>query len=163
MALRDSAAQVVDRLGLRVVADLQDTERMGKLDAAVTASGWRELRTESEEGGPWASAVEVAVVAEELGRGLADVPFIGPTMAADLRRLVGTTPTDTPETIVLTHDLSEAAHSRGGRLSEGGAGRGPRAARCRRWPWCQAGPAPLPPGERGLSPAPTTAPREAST
>ena len=78
VALRDSAAQVVDRLGLHVVADLDDTERVGKLDAAVTASGWRELRTESDEGGPWASAVEVAVVAEELGRGLADVPFIGP-------------------------------------------------------------------------------------
>ena len=71
------------------VADLDDTERMAKLDAAVTASGWRELRAASDEGGPWASAVEVAVVAEELGRGLADVPFFGPTMAADLRRLAG--------------------------------------------------------------------------
>ena len=120
VALRDSAAQVVDRLGLRVVADLDDTERMGKLDAAVMASGWRELRAESDEGGPWASAVEVAVVAEELGRGLADVPFIGPTMAADLRRLTGATPTDTPETIVLTLDLSEVAQSSGGRLPEGG-------------------------------------------
>ena len=91
VALRDSAAQVVDRLGIHLVADLEDTERMGKLDAAVTASGWRELRTESDEGGPWASAVEVAVVAEELGRGLADVPFLGPTLAADLRRLAGAT------------------------------------------------------------------------
>ncbi len=120
VALRDSAAQVVDRLGLHVVADLDDTERTGKLDAAVTASGWRELRTESDEGGPWASVVEVAVVAEELGRGLADVPYLGPTMAADLRRLAGATPTDIPETIVLAPDLSEAARSRDGRLPEGG-------------------------------------------
>lgn len=120
VALRDSAAQVVDRLGLHVVADLDDTERVGKLDAAVMASGWRELRAASDEEGPWASAVEVAVVAEELGRGLADAAFIGPTMAADLRRLTGATPTDTPETIVLTLDLSEVVQSSGGRLSEGG-------------------------------------------
>jgi alkylation response protein AidB-like acyl-CoA dehydrogenase len=120
VALRDSAAQVVDRLGPRVVADLADTERIAKLDAAVTASGWRELRTASDEGGPWASAVEVAVVAEELGRGLADVSFIGPTLAADLRRLSGAGPATTPETMVLTEDLSEPARAGDRRLGEPG-------------------------------------------
>ena len=43
-ALRHSAAQVVDRLGPRTVRRLDDAERAGKLDAAVVASGWRELR-----------------------------------------------------------------------------------------------------------------------
>ncbi len=120
VALRDSAVQVVDRLGPRVVADLDDTERVAKLDAAVTASGWRELRMPSDEGGPWATAVEVAVVAEELGRSLADVAFVGPTMAAELRRLAGAASASAPETIVLTADLSEAARSPDGRLPEGG-------------------------------------------
>jgi alkylation response protein AidB-like acyl-CoA dehydrogenase len=120
VALRDAAVQVVDRLGPHVVADLEDTERVAKLDAAVTASGWRELRMPSDEGGPWASAVEVAVVAEELGRSLADVAFVGPTMAADLRRLAGAAPANAPETIVLTADLSDLARSRDGHRPEGG-------------------------------------------
>ena len=88
-ALRDSAAQVVDRLGPRAVGELDDPERAAKLDAAVAASGWRELRTATDDGAPWASGVEVALVAEELGRGLADAPFLGPTLAAELRRLAG--------------------------------------------------------------------------
>src|SRR6516225_3444045 len=90
-ALRDSAAQMVDRLGPRRVADLTDMERAAKLDAAVEASGWRELRAPAEDGAPWASAVEAATVAEELGRGLADTAFLGPTLAAELRRLMRST------------------------------------------------------------------------
>lgn len=106
VALRDAAAQMVDRLGLHGVTDLDDAERTAKLDAAVDATGWRELRAASEEGGaPLASAVEVAVVAEELGRGLADVPFLGATLAAELRRLAGAPPTTRPETVVLEADL----------------------------------------------------------
>ena len=82
------------------VADLDDRERAMKLDAAVDASGWRELRTATEDGtAPWASAVEVAIVAEELGRGLADAPFLGATMAAELRRLAGAPPATEPETV----------------------------------------------------------------
>ena len=103
--MRDSAAQVADRLGPRTVVELDDAERVAKLDAAVTASGWRELRTPNEDGVPWASAVEVAVVAEELGRGLADVAFLGPTLAADLRRRAGAPPSNAPETIALEADL----------------------------------------------------------
>lgn len=109
VALRDSAAQVADRLGPRTVAQLDDTERVAKLDAAVSASGWRELRTPTDEGSPWASAVEVAVVAEELARGLADAAFLGPTLAADLRRRVGAPATHTPETVALSEDLSGPA------------------------------------------------------
>jgi hypothetical protein len=89
VALRQAAAQVVDRLGVHGVADLDDGERASKLDAAVAASGWRELRTATDDGAPWASAVEVALVAEELGRGLADAAFIGATLAAELRRRAG--------------------------------------------------------------------------
>src|SRR3954464_1027689 len=85
-ALRDSAVRVVDRLGPRTVADLDDTERAAKLDAAVDGAGWRELRTATEAGAPWSSAVEPSIVAEELARGLADTAFVGPTLAADLRR-----------------------------------------------------------------------------
>jgi alkylation response protein AidB-like acyl-CoA dehydrogenase len=108
-ALRDSAVQVVERLGVRAVAQLDDRERAGKLDAAVDASGWRELRTPAENGRPWASAVEVAIVAEELGRGLADVAFLGPTMAAELRRLCGAPASTARETVALRAGLSEPA------------------------------------------------------
>ncbi len=108
-ALRDSAAQVVDRLGPDAVGELDDPERAAKLDAAVAASGWRELRTATDGGAPWASGVEVALVAEELGRGLADAPFLGPTLAAELRRLAGAPPAAAPETVVLAPDLSALA------------------------------------------------------
>jgi alkylation response protein AidB-like acyl-CoA dehydrogenase len=111
VALRDSAAQVVDRLGPATVAQLDDAERAAKLDAAVTAAGWRELRTPSDEGDPWASAVEVAVIAEELGRGLADVAFLGPTLAADLRRRSGAPAATAGETVALGRDLSRLAQT----------------------------------------------------
>jgi alkylation response protein AidB-like acyl-CoA dehydrogenase len=104
-ALRDAAAQVVGKLGPRAVVDLDDLERVAKLDAAVSTSGWRELRAADDAGAPWSSAVEAAIVAEELARGLADAPLLGPTLAADLRRLAGA-PTGGPsETVVLAPGL----------------------------------------------------------
>jgi alkylation response protein AidB-like acyl-CoA dehydrogenase len=109
VALRDSALQVVDRLGPASVGELDDAERAGKLDAAVAAAGWRELRTASDDGRPWASAVEVAIIAEELGRGLADTAFLGPTLAADLRRRVGAPPAGTGETVAFAPDLTQPA------------------------------------------------------
>jgi alkylation response protein AidB-like acyl-CoA dehydrogenase len=119
IALRDSVVQVVARLGARTVAELDDRERAGKLDAAVDASGWRELRTAAHDGGPWGSAVEVALVAEELGRGLADVAFLGPTLAAELRRLSGAPPGVGPETVALTADLSRPATAVGSAVGSG--------------------------------------------
>jgi alkylation response protein AidB-like acyl-CoA dehydrogenase len=114
VALRDAAAQVVDRLGVHGVAALDDGERAAKLNAAVDASGWRELRTATDDGTPWASAVEVTVVAEELGRGLADTAFLGATLAAELRRLTGAPTAGRPETVALRSDLTQPARAEGG-------------------------------------------------
>ena len=111
VALRDSAAQVVDRLGPATVAQLDDAERASKLDATVAAAGWRELRTATGDGTPWATAVEVAVIAEELGRGLADIAFLGPTLAADLRRRADAPQVTANETVALRRDLSLLAET----------------------------------------------------
>ncbi len=108
-ALRDAAARLVDRLGPRAVGELGATERTAKLDAAVTAAGWRELRTAADGDAPLASGVEVGIVAEELGRGLADVSFVGPTLASELRRMAGALPVTGVETVVLCPDLSSVA------------------------------------------------------
>jgi Acyl-CoA dehydrogenase, C-terminal domain len=118
-ALRDAAAQVVDRLGPSTVAGLDDTERRAKLDAAVTASGWRELRTPVAGVAPLASAVEVAIVAEELGRGLADAAYLGPTLAVELRRRAGAPDAAAPETVALRHDLSAPTCAVDGALPTG--------------------------------------------
>lgn len=128
VALRDSAAQMVDRLGPATVVQLDDAERAGKLDAAVTAAGWRELRTTTEDGNPWASAVEVAVIAEELGRGLADAPFVGPTLAADLRRRAGAPPATGSETVALARGLSRLAEADDGGDATAVDARGARSA-----------------------------------
>ena len=108
-ALRDAAALVVDRLGPQSVGDLDDAERVEKLDAAVASSGWRELRMPNDDGAPWASAVEVAIVAEELARGRADAPYVGPTLAAELRRYAGAPEATGRETVALRPDLSALA------------------------------------------------------
>ncbi|HYA67129.1 MAG TPA: acyl-CoA dehydrogenase [Acidimicrobiales bacterium] len=105
VALRASAARVVGSLGPHVVSDLDDAERAGQLRRAVEDSGWSELRQPAEGSEPVATAVEVAVVAEELGRGLADVGFLGPTMAAELRRRVGAPGAPERETVVLEPGL----------------------------------------------------------
>jgi alkylation response protein AidB-like acyl-CoA dehydrogenase len=118
-ALRDSAAQVVDRLGPHAVGQLDDLDRAAKLDAAVAASGWRELRTPADDGAPLASGVEVALVAEELGRGLADAAFLGPTLAAELRRLAAAPPATVPETVALVPDLTAFASVVDGTLPGG--------------------------------------------
>jgi alkylation response protein AidB-like acyl-CoA dehydrogenase len=112
VALRDSVAQVVGKLGPKAVGELDDAERAAKLDAAIASSGWRELRAATDDGTPWSSAVEAAIVAEELGRGLADAPYLGPTLAADLRRLAGVPVATGAETVVLRPRLDELARSR---------------------------------------------------
>lgn len=118
-ALRDSAAQLVERLRPETVRELDDHERAAKLDAAVAASGWRELRTADDDGAPWASAVEACIVAEELARGLADTAFVGPTLAAELRRLAGLAAATSAESTAFTGDLSALATAAAGRLPAG--------------------------------------------
>src|SRR5271169_862674 len=81
--LRDAAAKLADDLGPGSVQDLSDEGRIARLEKAVDATGWRSLRSDG------ASGVEVAIVAEEFGRGLVDVPFLGPVLADDLARQVG--------------------------------------------------------------------------
>lgn len=122
LALRDSAVQVVDRLGPHAVGALDDRERSAKLDAAVTAAGWRELRCATDGGRPWASAVEAAIVAEELGRGFADTAFLGPTLAAELRRLAGVPPTTSTETVALGPGFATLASTPDGAVAIDTAG-----------------------------------------
>jgi alkylation response protein AidB-like acyl-CoA dehydrogenase len=105
-ALREAAAHLVDTYAPRTVADLDDAERASKLDTALAGAGWRELRDATEGGQPVAGAVEVAIVAEELGRRVADVAFLGPIAAAELRRRAGLPAASTAETVLLRPDLS---------------------------------------------------------
>jgi hypothetical protein len=81
--LRDAAAKLSDDLGPGSVQDLADDGRIGKLDKQIQQTGWRSLRSDG------ASGVEVAIIAEEFGRGLVDAPFLGPVLADDLARQVG--------------------------------------------------------------------------
>ena len=83
--LRDAAAKLADDLGPRSVLDLDNAERVARLEKAVAAAGWRSLRSDG------ASGVEIALVAEELSRGLVDVPFLGPVLADALRPMPGAT------------------------------------------------------------------------
>jgi len=81
--LRDAAAKLADDLGPRAVQDLADDNRIARLDKQIETTGWCSLRSDG------ASGVEVAIVAEELGRRLVDAPFLGPVLADDLARHIG--------------------------------------------------------------------------
>jgi hypothetical protein len=81
--LREAAAKLADDLGPGSVADLDDEGRRAKLENAVEGTGFRTLRSDE------ASGVEVAIVAEEFGRGLVDVAFLGPLLADDISRRLG--------------------------------------------------------------------------
>ena len=67
------------------------------------------MRNPDEEGRPLASAVEVSLVGEELGRRSADTAFIGTTLAAVLRQLAGAPVATERETVGLTTDLGALA------------------------------------------------------
>jgi len=82
--LRDAAAKLADDLGPGAVSDLADNERIARLDKQVKTTGWRSLRSDG------ATGVEVAIVAEEFGRRLVDVPFLGPVLPDDLARHIDT-------------------------------------------------------------------------
>jgi len=92
--LRRTASRLAGELGPRTVTDLDDRERNQRLAEAVRGTGWLELRHDDGEGNPLASGVEAAIIAEALGEAVADVPFAGPTLAADLARRAGAQPID---------------------------------------------------------------------
>jgi hypothetical protein len=79
-SLRETAARLADDLGPHSVLDLSDSKRIARLEQAIAGTGWRSLRSDG------ASGVEIALVAQELARGLVDVPFLGPVLAGALHR-----------------------------------------------------------------------------
>ena len=119
--LREAAAKLADDLGPGSVSDLDDTSRIARLEKAVEATGFRTLRTDG------ASGVEVAIVAEEFARGLVDVPFLGPVLADELRRLSldPSVPGGAAESVDLTGSLGGVVESpvELGELSDEDAGR----------------------------------------
>ncbi|MFG1932380.1 acyl-CoA dehydrogenase family protein [Mycobacterium sp. NPDC048908] len=119
--LREAAAKLADDLGPGSVADLGDSSRIARLEKAVGGAGFRTLRSDG------ASGVEVAIVAEEFARGLVDVPFLGPVLTDELRRLgvEPSIPPAAPDSVDLTGSLVGAAESPAelSALPEGDAGR----------------------------------------
>lgn len=106
--LQEAAAELADDLGPGSVADLDDDNRVARLEKAIAGAGFRNLRSDG------ASGVEVAIVAEEFARGLVDVPFIGPVLADDLRRRLGREPsvaTSGPASVDLTRSIAGVVES----------------------------------------------------
>lgn len=92
--LRRTAHRLARELAPRTVADLDDPRRRERLAEAVRDAGWLELRHDDGDGRPLASGVEAAIIADALGEVVADVPFAGPILAADLARRAGARPID---------------------------------------------------------------------
>ena len=111
--LRRTARQLAHELGPRIVADLDDEKRRERLAAAVRAAGWLELREDDAQGAPLASGVEAAILADALGECVADVPFAGPILAADLARRAGARPVEGAG-VAFSRDLVEVAVAAGG-------------------------------------------------
>ena len=106
--LRRTARRLARELGPRTVADLDDRKRSERLAEAVRDAGWLELRHDRGDGGPLASGVEAAIIADALGEAVADVPFAGPILAADLARRAGVRPID-GAVVAFSRDLIDAA------------------------------------------------------
>ena len=104
--LRRTARRLARELGPRTVADLADRARSERLAEAVRSAGWLELRQGDDD--PLASGVEAAIIADALGEAVADVPFAGPILAADLTRRAGVRPLD-GAVIAFSPDLIHAA------------------------------------------------------
>ena len=120
--LREAAAELADDLGPGSVADLDDANRVARLEKAIDGTGFRTLRSDG------ASGVEIALVAEEFARGLVDVPFLGPVLFDDLKCRLGREPSvasTEPESIDLTKSVAGVVESPPelGELSDEDAGR----------------------------------------
>ena len=118
--LRRAARQLARELGPPTVADLDDQTRAKRLAQAVRDAGWLELRHDSGDGAPWASGVEVAIVADALGGAVADVAFTGPVLAADLARRVGLGEADDAAVVAFAPNLIDAAVAVDGVLTRPG-------------------------------------------
>ena len=105
-ALRQSVADALARLRPGSVIDLDDQQRAARLQDVVTAAGWLELRSSGVGSAPLTSAVEPAIVAEQLGAAAADTAFLGPTLATELRRLTGAPAAPAGEVVVLDARLA---------------------------------------------------------
>jgi alkylation response protein AidB-like acyl-CoA dehydrogenase len=114
LELQRSAAALVADLQPKTVDDLDDGSRRDRLAEAARRSGWYELRGPGEDDGPLASGVEVAIIARELGRGAADVPFLGPVLAADLARHAGFEVEDAATSVVFDRLLLDFAFAPSG-------------------------------------------------
>jgi alkylation response protein AidB-like acyl-CoA dehydrogenase len=130
--LRRTARRLARELAPRSVADLDDDKRRRRLAEAVREAGWLELRQDGGGGAPLASGAEAAIIADALGEAVADVPFAGPILAADLARRAGTRP-GADAVVAFSPDLIDAAvvsgpvtHARA--LAVDAAARGPAAA-----------------------------------
>jgi alkylation response protein AidB-like acyl-CoA dehydrogenase len=109
LELQRSAASVVADLGPKTVDDLDDESRRGRLADAARRAGWYELRGPGDGDRPLASAVEVAIIARELGRGAADLAYLGPVMAVDLARHAGLAVEDAATSAVFERSLLDLA------------------------------------------------------
>ncbi|MGV0554888.1 acyl-CoA dehydrogenase family protein, partial [Mycobacterium kansasii] len=76
-------------------------------------TGWRSLRSDG------ASGVEVAIVAEDLGRRLVDTPVLGPVLADDLGRHIGEDASGT--TVAVDDRVIDARGARRALALSGGA------------------------------------------
>jgi alkylation response protein AidB-like acyl-CoA dehydrogenase len=106
--LRRTAHRLARELGPRTVADLDDEKRSERLAEAVRDAGWLELRLDGGDGAPFASGIEAAIIADALGEAVADVPFAGPVLAADLARRAGVRPFE-GAVVAFSPDLIDAA------------------------------------------------------
>lgn len=87
--LKRTARRLTRELGPVSVIGLDDGARRARLSTAVREAGWLQLRDDAGDGTPLASGVEAAIVADAMGETVADVPFAGPLLAADLARRAG--------------------------------------------------------------------------
>jgi alkylation response protein AidB-like acyl-CoA dehydrogenase len=115
--LRRTARQLVRELGPHAVADLGDAKRNARLAESVRDAGWLELRHDADEGRPFASGVEAALIAETLAEGVADVPFAGPVLATDLARRAGVPWVD-GAVVAFAADLVGPVVTRGGVIDD---------------------------------------------
>ena len=111
--LRRTARQLARELGPGSVADLDDGKRRERLAEAVRDAGWLELRQDAGAGSPLAGGVEAAVIAGALAESVADVPFAGPLLAAELARRAGARLAD-GAVVAFSADLVDAAVISGG-------------------------------------------------